>query len=47
LHCHYIIDFLQMLEDALIGVEFMLGVAFGDSSVSVAAKLVQSFAMPF
>src|SRR6202034_3673451 len=27
--------------------EFVLGVAFGDSSVSAAAKLVQSFATPF
>jgi glucoamylase len=35
------------LVDGGNGVEFVLGVAFGDSSVSAAAKLVQSFATPF
>jgi glucoamylase len=33
------------LVDGGNGAEFVLGVAFGDSSVSAAAKLVQSFAM--
>jgi glucoamylase len=35
------------LVDGGNGAEFVLGVAFGDSSVSAAAKLVQSFATPF
>ena len=34
------------LVDGGNGAEFVLGVAFGDSSVSAAAKLVQSFATP-
>jgi glucoamylase len=35
------------LVDGGNGAEFVLGVAFGDSSVSAAAELVQSFATPF